>query len=214
MRSCPVCQTARGDILENNYAGSKYELYGCVACGFRYVDSKDLSQSVLDKYYLEVYKTDDKPYSDKRLNSLAACVASNSMRVLDIGGMDGELQSRLNKLGVLCDVSGVGDSAVGRYDGVILSHTLEHIYDLKAMFDRVKANLIQGALLYIEVPIHSNPYLPPKEYDAHFQHINKFRVTDLIALIRKYDFEIVESIKLPDYREYNCWRVVAQYAKI
>lgn len=211
MRDCPTCGEIGFDELETNYAKSNYSLCECATCGFRYVDSLGLSQTVLDRHYLEVYQTDDKPYSDDRLNSLAECVSKNCMRVLDIGGMDGELQSRLNKLGVLCDVSGVGDTAVGRFDGVILSHTLEHIYDLKAMFDRVKINLVQGGLLYIEVPRHPDPYLPPKKYDYHWQHINKFRLNDLIKVVQANGFTDWEITELPAYREYNCLRMAGKY---
>ena len=211
MRSCPICQVNDSLVVDTEYMG--YQLRECRQCGHRYVDSETLSQAWLDDYYLNTYKTDDKPYSDARLNSLALCVKSFSKDVLDIGGMDGELQDRLEKLGVTCDVSGVGDGwAAGGYDGVILSHTLEHIYDIPAMFRRIKANLIRGGYLFIEVPIHSPWYFPPKQYDYHWQHLQKFRVVDLMALMRNNGFEIVESVVLPMYREYHCHRMVARYA--
>jgi len=100
---------------------------------------------------------------------------------------------------------------------VILSHTLEHIYDVSAMFERIKINLVQGGNLFIEVPIHPDPYLPPLEYDYGWQHINKFRVKDLEKLVVNNGFEVVESAALPNYvnelhnRLYHCWRVVTRY---
>ena len=212
MRDCQICGAVSAKCIVPFYAGSLYRLYECGICGHRYVDSPALSQSALDRYYLEVYKTDDKPYSNERLNSLAACVASRSMRVLDIGGTDGELQSRVNRIGTICDVVGVEITETGRYDGVILSHTLEHIYDLKAMLDRVKTNLVDDGYLFIEVPIHSNPYLAPEEYDYHYQHINKFRVIDLERLVRENGFDVLVSEPLPDYREYHCHRLIGQKA--
>jgi hypothetical protein len=95
--------------------------------------------SWFDKYYLTQYVTDDKPYSDARLNSLASLIASyNPKAALDIGGTDGELQKRLAQCGVFdCDLVGVGDVTKKKYDAVILSHTLEHIYDIGAMFERI-----------------------------------------------------------------------------
>jgi hypothetical protein len=209
-RSCPICQFDESLTIDPDYMG--YALYECRQCGHRFVDSEALSQAWLDDYYLNTYKTDDLPYSDARLNSLAQCVKNYSMFVLDIGGMDGELQDRLTKIGVTCDVSGVGDNWSGSYASVILSHTLEHIYDVPAMFARIKANLVKGGYLFIEVPIHSPWYLPPKVYDYHWQHIQKFRVVGLVELMLKNGFEIVESVVLPMYREYHCHRMVARYA--
>jgi hypothetical protein len=210
MRSCPICQFDDSLIIDPNYMG--YALHECRQCGHRFVDSEALSQAWLDDYYLNTYKTDDLPYSDARLNSLAQCVSRYSMSVKDIGGMDGELQKWLEIRGVICDVSGVGDWRIGLYDGVILSHTLEHIYDIPAMFRRIKANLVQGGYLFIEVPIHSPWYLAPETYDRHWQHINKFRVCDLVSILMSNKIEIVESVVLPMYREYHCHRMVGRYA--
>ena len=214
MRHCQICGSNDEYSVFSYYHASNYSLYECQNCGHRFVDSLNLSQESLDRYYLNEYKTDDKPYSDDRLNSLAECVKSCSMRVLDIGGMDGELQQRLNKISVICEVSGVGDDKVGRYDGVILSHTLEHIYDISKMMERIETNLVDGGNLFIEVPIHPEPYLAPQEYDYHWQHINKFRVIDLMRILQKNGFDVWDGTPLPDYREYHCWRMVAKRAKV
>jgi hypothetical protein len=169
-----------------------------------------LSQAWFDDYYLTKYQTDDKPYSDARLNSLAKCIAGYAHSyVLDIGGMDGELQSRLNYAGLICDVAGVGDEAKKEYGAVILSHTLEHIYDIGAMFERIDAALTVGGYLFIEVPIHLG-YNEPQAYDWHFQHINKFRPEDIERLCTQKGFKIMESKQIEDYREYNVWRIVGR----
>ena len=219
MRNCQICGSSSRQPVELLYQRSPYILFACGICGHRYADSVFLSQRVLDDYYLNVYQTDDKPYSNDRLNSLAECVKSYSMRVLDIGGTDGELQARLGEIGVICDVSGVGGGMEWRrYDGVILSHTLEHIYDIHAMMERIKYSLFNDGYLFVEVPIHPSLYLPPADYDYGWQHINKFRTTDLLALFQRYGFQIIESIALPDYVNelqhalYHCWRLVAKRA--
>ena len=168
-----------------------------------------MDQAWFDEYYLNKYKTDDKPYSDERLASLAALIGSYMPKsVLDIGGMDGELKQRLD---VPCDVAGVGDVTKKKYDGVILSHTLEHIYDVGAMFERIHGALKKKGHLFVEIPIHLyDNYLPPKEYDFHWQHVNKMRVRDIEALFLRHGFTIELSEQLPDYREYNCWRIVGR----
>lgn len=168
MRDCPVCGSSSRIVVDPDYMN--FELYKCV-CGMHYVDHISLSQEWFDRYYMTVYKTDDKPYSDKRLNSLASFVASYDPRnVLDIGGMDGELQSRIASFGIPCDVSGVENGNQKTYDIVVISHTLEHIYNVSSMFQRILGNL--GNRLIIEVPEWWN--YEDLTYDHHWQHINKF----------------------------------------
>jgi hypothetical protein len=174
------------------------------------VDGLHLSQAWFDDYYLTKYQTDDKPYSDARLNSLADCMASYvRRRVLDIGGLDGELQSRIKSRKIACYVSGVGDVNEYKHDAVILSHTLEHIYNIGAMFERIDKALNDVGYLFIEVPIHLG-YNEPQAYDYHWQHINKFRPIDLERLCTRKGFEIVESKQIEDYREYQVWRLVGR----
>ncbi len=124
--------------------------------------------------------------------------------------MDHELQERIEARGNRCDVAGVGDNARRAYNAVILSHTLEHIYDIPAMIARIKSALHIGGYLFIEVPIHLD--YADKEYDRHWQHINKFRAGDLAKLLVHNGFSIKASHELPDYREYKTGRIVGQYA--
>jgi hypothetical protein len=98
-----------------------------------------------------------------------------------------------------------------KYDGVILSHTLEHIYNVPSMMKRIKSALKEDGFLFIEVPIH-NGYKDPAEYDYQWQHINKFRPQDLENLLTAWGFEVVISVPLPDYRYYNVHRIVGKNA--
>ena len=211
MRNCQICDGNGKRVILNDY--HDFEglcLFECTGCGHRYVDGLKLSQAWFDDYYLTKYQTDDEPYSNARLLSLAECVTSYApFNVLDIGGMDGELQSRIQMRGVSCYVSGVGDITKGRHGAIVLSHTLEHIYDLDAMFERINGTIAKDGYLFIEVPIHLG-YQDPKKYDLHFQHINKFRAGDLERLCTRKGFEIVESKQIEDYREYQVWRIVGR----
>lgn len=208
MRYCQICNGTGKRVILNHYG--ELCLFECTSCGHWYVDGL-VDQAWFDEYYLTKYKTDDKPYSDERLASLAALIGSYMPKqVLDIGGMDGELKQRLDGI-TACDVAGVGDVSKKKYDGVILSHTLEHIYDIGAMFDRIHGALKKKGHLFVEIPVHLfDNYLPPKEYDYHWQHINKFRVRDIEALFLRHGFTIELSEQLPDYREYSCWRIVGR----
>lgn len=173
-----------------------------------YLDAPQLTQGWFDNYYTHHYYTDDLPFSNDRLTSLAACIAGYGVRsLLDIGGMDGELVRRIPSP-IYAMPSGIVDNSTARWHAVCLSHTLEHIYDVPAMMERVKKRLQMGGLLFVEVPVwcdHSD-----LRYDWHYQHINKFRVQDLERLMSRH-FVIKESTPLPDYREYHTHRLVAQY---
>jgi hypothetical protein len=212
MRNCQICNRNGKRVILNKYHDFEGMcLFECTKCGHRYIDGLHLSQAWFDDYYLTKYQTDDKPYSDARLNSLAECVKSyNPINILDIGGMDGELQKRFSHYDN-CDIQGVGDKNKARYEAVILSHTLEHIYDIGAMFERIDAALNDTGYLFIEVPVHLG-YNDPKLYDLHFQHVNKFRPIDLERLCTQKGYEIVESKQIADYREYQVWRLVGRRA--
>lgn len=204
MRNCPVCGSDERQMIDPDYSYD-FDLFSC-ECGMYYLDAVWMTQAWLDNYYLTEYMTDDKPYSDDRLASLAKYIQSFEPRnVLDIGGMDGELQSRLNDLDVLCDITGVKNDNQKKYDIVVLSHTLEHIYDVPSMFSRILGNL--GNRLIIEVPIWYD--YQNLGYDLHWQHINKFTKHHLEELLLNYGFQISASESILDYREYHCHRVMA-----
>jgi hypothetical protein len=203
MRPCPVCGGMQRRRMVPRYW--RFELYRCT-CGMHFVDGAQLQPRWFDRYYRREYTTDDKPFSNERLDCLAGFIASLEPRsVLDIGGMDGELQRRLQERGLSCEISGVGDGARGQFDIVVLSHTLEHIYDVPTMMRRIQQNL--GSRLIVEGPIWRD--YEDLGYDPHWQHVNKFTVHHLEDLLRNHGFQIAQSAPLPDYREYHCHRVVA-----
>lgn len=208
MRKCPVCGSDERKVVIDDYGNfaDKVSMSLCACeCGMHYVDAPWLTPMWFANYYLTEYKTDDKPYSDGRLGSLARYIASlDPLNVLDIGGMDGELQERLNELDVLCDVTGVINDNQKKYDIVVLSHTLEHIYDIPSMFSRILGNLSNR--LIIEVPLWLN--YESLYYDNHWQHVNKFTKHQLGTLLTEYQFQY-RFMNLPDYREYHCIRAVA-----
>lgn len=203
MRNCQICGHNGKRVILNHYDGLVCCLFECTDCGHWYVDSKDWTQEYFDDYYLNKYRTDDKPYSDARLASLAGFVAARSSDVLDIGGMDGELQRRLQERNVICDTAGVGD-VYPYHDCVVLSHTLEHVYDVQSFMERINCRL-----LVVEIPIYLG-YNDPKGYDYHWQHINKFRPMDVERLLTQKGYTVRISEQIADYREYKVWRIAGE----
>ena len=217
MRNCPACDNPDRATVQTGYNGTSeinaaylcsFTLFQCIGCGMMYLDAVQTNQEWFNHYYAHFYNTDDNGHSNERLDNLAANIASYGVRsLLDIGGMDGELIRRIPSP-IYAMPSGITDSSSARWHAVCLSHTLEHIYDVPAMMERIKSRLQLGGLLFIEVPVwfdYSN-----LRYDDHWQHINKFRAQDLERLIGRH-FVIKESTPLPDYREYHAHRLVAQY---
>lgn len=225
MRDCPSCdypfrsvlvaEYNKPSLLKYNLAGPVLSLCQCEMCQMIYVDGGQVDQAWFDNYYLKFYKTDDKPFADARLESLARCVKGyfkniQLATVLDIGGTDGELKKKLEALDLLCLASGVGDIDRFSFDVVVLSHVLEHIYDVQAMMARVQMALVPGGLLFIEVPIWLTDDFAG--YDNHWQHINKFTPGALENILKQNGFDVVVSEQIADYREYKVWRIIGRMA--
>jgi len=73
---------------------------------------------------------------------------------------------------------------IGKHDVVILSHILEHIYDLKGAILKLKALLSANGYLYIEVPdaMRYGDYLNSPLQDFNIEHINHFSGNSLVNL--------------------------------
>ena len=212
MRVCPICEYGGKKVIQNEYCGTKLCLFECPHCKHRYLDGLNYNQAWFDNYYLHHYTTDDEAYSNERLNDLSDFVHGlDKLYVLDIGGQDLQLQRRLIERGLKCEVVGVGEQAgKEQYGVVVLSHTLEHIYTMPAMMKRIKYSLYQGGWLVVEVPVHL-VYQLADVYDYQWQHINKFRPKDLEYLFSRNGFTVEVSKRMPDYREYQVWRIAGRY---
>lgn len=206
MRACQICGETDRRLLYADYARKKFNLYECDACGHQYLDGRHLSQAWFDHYYATEYRTTDAPYSFDRYNSLANYAALQSDDILDIGGKNGELHEHFAKLPVKYKAIGVGDK-LERHECAILSHTLEHVYDVGTLMTQISR---VSEIIIIEVPIHTYYRDDPREYDCHFQHINKFRPQDLISLLQAFQYSVFEFCKLPNYLEFECWRIAGK----
>lgn len=206
MRKCPVCNSAHRRLIMEHYNSENWTAYLCT-CGMVYLDSDTVSEERLNEYYRKVYTSDDGPVADIRLGHLARFVAETCQSpVLDIGGTDMKLAGLLS--GMIVDVSGAGDKPSKKYQTIVLSHTLEHVYNMRRMIETIIAHLNPGGKVVVEVPIWGNQ----KEltaYDYHLQHCNKFTPEKLRELFENAGFEVTLSEPLPDYIEYQCWRLVA-----
>ena len=152
------------------------------------------------------------PEDAGRLEETAACVArtlaDRSARLLDIGCANGGLLKALRDLGYtnlagmdpspacvkttrqLCQCDAlVGflsspPAGIGRFDGLILSHVLEHVQDLAAALSNVRKLMKAGALAYLEVPDATRyaECLAAPFQDFNTEHINHFSLHSLRQL--------------------------------
>ena len=84
-----------------------------------------------------------------------------------------------------------------KYDCLILSHVLEHIYDLPLFIDEISKNINDDGLLYIEVP-NAEYYdkitdICPLQ-EINIEHINFFSKYALNKLLMNQDYHAVSLI--------------------
>lgn len=73
---------------------------------------------------------------------------------------------------VIIDNYDIGDVDVNRrkYDLLLISHVMEHVYDLNNFLDKIKVNMNSNGIVYIEVPNSERYNL--MHYDVPLQEIN------------------------------------------
>jgi 2-polyprenyl-3-methyl-5-hydroxy-6-metoxy-1,4-benzoquinol methylase len=180
---------------------SKYEEKSSSGSGTTYLDAVRLEQTATD--------------IDSQLKNPIA-------KILDIGCGNGGLLSALSRLGYQ-NLTGMDPSATSteyivnnlhfsaiqggiftsdlfdvtseeeKYDCIILSHVMEHIYDLKQSIRNIARLLKQNGFVYVEVPdasrYHEFYVVPYYYFDC--EHINHFDEASLGKLMKSAELECV-----------------------
>jgi len=158
------------------------------------------------------------PWDKARLEQLADHVAEfcpdREARIVDIGCANGGLLAALREKGFknVCGIDpspacvevtrnlAKGDAWVGTlsaipaeagfFDGIILSHVMEHVRDLAEAMDLVHRLLNPGGWIYVEVPDASryHEFLVAPFQDFNTEHINHFSEESLANLCRRNSF--------------------------
>ena len=204
MRNCQCCKslienyiykltiTPINEINLNNELKIKY----CKECYFYFVDSNN-NQDDYNEYYLKFnsYKdTNNKTNNDKDekcFNYLINNLDKNIKNILDYGCGNKILSNFLNKI-YNVDIFDIDmEKNEKKYDCVILSHVLEHIYDIQSFINLLKINIKEDGYLYIEVPNMEyydkfNIFGPLQEISI--EHINFFSKYSLSKLMVNHGF--------------------------
>ena len=80
-----------------------------------------------------------------------------------------------------------------KFDCVVVSHVLEHVYDIPAFFTAARRLLAAGGYLYIETPdaARYDDYLYAPFQEFNTEHINHFSARALENTVRRFGFQPV-----------------------
>ena len=203
MRICDCCNSKKemliktinlslvNDIKLNNLIN----IYYCDNCNFYYSDS-DNTQEDYNNYYTlfnnykqgVVYSNKDEKCSIYLKNKLQN---KNVKNILDYGSGNGILKDFMS------DNYNVDNFDIGmnentkKYDCLLLSHVLEHIYHINEFVKKISLNIIDDGLLYIEVPNveYYNEFtdICPLQ-EINIEHINFFSKYALNKLLSNNGF--------------------------
>jgi len=88
-----------------------------------------------------------------------------------------------------------------KFDCIVLSHVLEHVYDIPAFFTASRALLTPGGYLYLETPdaVRYDDYLYAPFQEFNTEHINHFSARALENTARRFGFQpvLVEQKVIP-----------------
>ncbi len=175
------------------------------------------------------------PSDRSRLDEMASVLAEHlkpSDSILDIGCVNGGLLEALSCRG-FTNLTGIDPSLVsiehiqqrgfkgyasiiselnkdkvGKYKAIIISHVLEHIFDVTSTMEIMKSLLDEDGLLYIEVPdaLHYFHHYVVPFYYFDPEHINHFDYHALINLADLHGFEVIswseKTIRISDNIDY------------
>lgn len=221
MRNCCCCSQENKHPIDNIKLlmvndiklNNNLNIYYCSECNFYYSDSGN-TQEDYNNYYKEFnnYKK-GLIYSDKdeRCNNYLKDKLQNEhvKTIIDYGSGNGKLIELLSDLYVVDEYDIGMTQPDKKYDCLILSHVLEHIYDLSHFFNDISKNINDNGILYIEVP-NAEYYdkitdICPLQ-EINIEHINFFSKYALNKLLIKHNYQAVSLIDdyftIKDYKYY------------
>ena len=221
MRICNCCDNYDNIIkmydiefsfLDDFVLNNKLTIYKCTNCNYYYSDSNN-NQIDYNNYYKDYNRHADTEYHNDRINRtflyLKKNLNSDIKSIIDYGSGGGLLTKLLSdKFNV--DTYEIGNPIIlKKYDCLILSHVLEHIYDINNFIINIKNNINDSKYIYIEVPNaeYFEYYEESKTYglsEIHHEHINFFSKKALIKLMIKHNFIPVNIID--DYFLFNDYK--------
>jgi SAM-dependent methyltransferase len=179
----------------------------CAQCGVIFYDNNK-TQMDYDHYYIKRYGYGlEGPDIDARMAGAAEFIAKNftkDISIVDYGGGNGDLMRALQKVGFR-NVTNytLGDNlGSNKYDLLICSHILEHIYDVQYFMKQVVDFVKPNGYIYLDMPYYDDyeAYDSPL-MDMHQKHINHFWIKHIDSLMFNHGFELSD---FEFYKERGC----------
>lgn len=205
-----VCCEACGFVFADSSASQKeYDIYYEQLS--KYEDKTTASGSGLASY--------DAERLTKTAQAVEKFLPNKSASILDVGAANGGLLLALRTLGFK-NLTGLDPSKVcvsnmessglqavlggifphlpisGKFDCIVLTHVLEHLYDVLGGLENILSLLNEGGILYIEVPnaaLYGKYFVVPFYYFdcEHINHFDKASLKNLFGLFGGKALEIL-----------------------
>lgn len=222
-RVCPICLYNKSQLLYvQKFSGHvEHKIVSCLSCGFVYVDTAQL-QNVWDEYYKNDSKYEIERDQDlhKQYADIVSRYADKKDRILDIGCSTGHLLFLLKNKGYQ-HLAGIDPSALckkiakekygirvinkdilnfsskKKFNCVMLTAVLEHLYDLKKCINKVENLLADNGVVFISVPNIEFFEYSVSEPFAEFstEHINFFLFHHLQLLLKNFSCSYCKTDK-------------------
>jgi hypothetical protein len=166
MRICPICHCQIKQLIEiekieltlidNIMLNNTLNVKLCTECNFYFSDSNN-TQEDYNNYYLTYNNYQQQTYCLDKDTRGAEFICKNMntneiKTIIDYGSGNGTLSKILSEH-FLVDQFDIGmEINTKKYDCLIISHVLEHIYDLNNFIYEISKNIKDDGVLYIEIP--------------------------------------------------------------
>lgn len=208
---------------------NEYDITTCTICGFAYADTTS-TQKDYNAYYAsdncyayegDLRKKRKSRLIDNQVSFLQKYVDVNES-IIDIGCGSGDLLvalknrgyhylcgldpaqssiARLKKLGISGVQKNMFEAWEGKYDVLLVSAVLEHIYDLNEFINICLSHLNSHGKIYIQVPAVEGfeKYYQSKPNYFNHEHINYFSKISLSNLLGKHGCKAILSSNTGEY---------------
>ncbi len=222
-RPCQVCGSSRHRELYNTTfsTGDEQVISVCIECGMVYASETPQANYSTKSIYAakDATGSGDSPYDKEKFKGTVDILYNHfkkaSISILDVGCAQGGLLAELKSEGyhqsvgldpseacvAICHkkslaafCSTVESEPIQQYDLAIMSHVLEHVWDVPTALFSLSKWVKEGGHVYIEVPNavrYAETTIPFLDFNR--EHINHFSLAHLTEVLHRHGFGVIAS---------------------